>query len=83
MWFRVLTERKNKKEVLAIFSRHFAGFTVLEGDGLYEQKPEPSLILEVESNERELVNQAALEIKIHNNQHAVMVQQIPNDAWLV
>ena len=83
MLYRILTERKNKEEVAAIMTQHFDGFTLLEGVGYWERRAEPSLIVEVETDKQETVTRAALAIKQHNAQEAVMIQRIANHAWLI
>lgn len=83
MLFRILTARRNKREVAAIVARFFDGFTLLEGIGYWKRQPELALVIEIETDELESVVRAAVEIKGHNEQNAVLIQQIPNHAWLV
>ena len=83
MLYRILTERKNTTDIATIVSRHFDGFTMLEGHGYWKLRPEPCLIIEIETDEGTKVSTAASEIKHRNLQDAVMVQRIPNNAWLV
>jgi hypothetical protein len=83
MLYRILTELKDKDNVTEIVARHFDAFSVIEATGYWKLHREPSLIVEVETNDPEKVTAAAVCIKHHNNQEAVMVQQLANVAWLV
>lgn len=83
MLYRVLTENKNKRDILALASGYFQGFTVLEGRGFWQGQQEKSLILEVETNDERSVKRLANDIKIFNSQEAVLVEVINNSQFII
>jgi hypothetical protein len=83
MLYRIITERKNKFAIAIIMSQYFPAFTLLDGEGYWKSNPEPSLIIEVETDDLTQVTIAAIAIKWRNGQENVMIQEIRNAAWLV
>ena len=90
MVYRIYTENKNKAEVAEIVSRYFEGFTMYEGEGYWEGKPEPALIIEVLSDNeatsfinKSRINAIAKRVKLLNDQQAVLCQEIANNNWLI
>jgi len=90
MVYRIYTENKNKEEVADIVGQMFDGFTMYEGTGYWNGKQEASLIIEIviDNESSRIVNRTeidivASEIKVHNNQQAVLCQEIANNNWMV
>lgn len=83
MLYRILTENKNKRMVAIIVAMFFKGFTLLEGTGFWNRKAEPTLVVEIETDDKAKVVEAATSIKQHNEQEAVMIQEVHNSAWFV
>lgn len=73
---RLLTEDKNRAEILKLFEKEFQSFTVLHGSGYWNGKWEDSLIVEIESNsvEEEKIRRVIRAIKEINDQKVVLVQ---------
>lgn len=83
MLYRIITENKNGRTVAAIVKRHFADFTLLNATGYWRGQREKSLIIEIETKLVKRVTEAARAIKRHNRQFAVLIQRLPNHAWLI
>lgn len=88
--YRILTENKNRALVEAAVGSVFDGFTVYEGAGYWKGEREPCLIIEVanpipelKNTMRQMVEGVAEQIKRINAQEAVLIQHIPNNAWLI
>ena len=87
MLYRILTERKNTKQVEGIVSKYFTGYTILKADGYWKRERENSLIIEIDTNgggnpktNKVKLNAIADAIKRLNQQQAVLIQAIPVDA---
>lgn len=83
MLYRILTENKNKRDLLSLASGYFEGFTAIEGLGYWQGKGEQSLILEVETSDGAAVKRLANDIKIFNSQQAVLVEVVSNKSFLI
>lgn len=83
MLYRILTENKNLNQIEKQLRAEFEGFTIYKGEGHWRLQKENSLIIEIETTDIEKINRVAKDIKISNNQEAVMVQQIQNHSWLI
>lgn len=88
--YRILTENKNRALVEGAVGSVFDGFTIYEGAGYWKGEREPCLIVEIaeidpkrKSGLRGKVEAVAEQIKRVNAQEAVLVQHIPNNAWLI
>ena len=79
MLYRILTENKQRREVEAVVSRHFDGFTTYTGTGHWRGGKERSLIIEIDADaiKGDAVSAIAREIKLMNGQEAVLVQRMP------
>jgi hypothetical protein len=73
MLYRIVTELKNKDRAAATLSALFDGFSLIEATGSWNDLLERSLIIEVETDESETINVAALKIKSDNDQEVVMI----------
>ena len=85
MLYRIYTENKNKRDILALASGFFPGFTVFEGQGYWQGEAENSLVLEIVApkTKRGEVESLARIIKEANGQEAVLLQELKNNSWLV
>ena len=84
MLYRIFTENKNLKEIEAIVSKYYEGFTLLKSEGFWRLQKENSLIIEIVTDDSDkLIEDMAKEIKTANNQEAVLIQKIKNNQWLV
>lgn len=85
MLYRIYTENKNKRDVLALASGYFPGFTVFEGQGYWQGAAENSLVLEIVAprTKKSEVESLAKTIKDVNTQEAVLLQEIKNSSWLI
>ena len=83
MLIRICTEDTNSERTRELTSEYFDGFTLLRGMGVWKGKLEPSLIIEIttENNVAPTVYDAKIEalvdlIKRENKQECVLVQYI-------
>ena len=86
MLYRILTEDKNKAQVMEIVSEFFDGYTVLSAVGVWNRQVEASMIIEIDSNglhDGKSVEEIARRIKVLNKQEAVLIQRIKSRALLV
>lgn len=87
MLYRIFTEDKNRLDVQMIVSDKFDGFTMLYGEGFYKGKPEPTLVIEIDTlNEKEeyyKVIDIANQIRQINQQESVLVQEISAVTFLL
>ncbi len=74
--YRILTENKNKDQILDLVSVYFEGFTVFEGIGFWKTLKEDNLTIEIETDDQNKVYEVAKLIKNNNKQEAVLVQKI-------
>lgn len=84
MLYRLLTEDKNRSDIIKIIGRFFESFTLLSAVGYWRGQAEQSLIIEIDAtsldvpNVRERVEAIAEEICTSNNQECVLQQ-----SWMV
>lgn len=85
MLYRICTENVNQNKIEKIVSKLFDGFTIVKGTGFWKRQKENSLIVEIVGDESDLnkVKSIASEIKVINDQDAVLVQRIENNNWLI
>lgn len=83
MLYRILTEDKNRKQVEDIIRAKFPGFTLYQAEGHWRLQREQTLIIEIETDLDEPIMSVARDIKLANQQEAVLVQRIQNSAVLV
>jgi uncharacterized membrane-anchored protein YitT (DUF2179 family) len=84
MLYRIFTENKNHAEIEKIINKYYDGYTLIKGEGFWRLQKENSLIIEIVTEDNESkVNAIAKEIKIANNQEAVLIQRIKNNQWYV
>jgi hypothetical protein len=88
--YRILTENKNKIQVLRLAKKHFRmlkGYTVYEGAGYWKGIRENCIIIEIDDCSYPTVEAEvyylAREIKVLNRQTAVLVQKIPLKSILI
>lgn len=74
--FRIYTEDKNYDKVIKpILETAFDGFRVYRGAGYWQGVKEKSLLIEVYTNNPELIRAIAERVKFHNKQEAVLVTE--------
>ena len=86
MLYRILTEDKNKEQVMEIVSSFFEGYTVFSALGVWKRQVEKSLIIEIDSqglHDGKVVEEIARRIKELNSQEAVMIQRIKSRPMFV
>ena len=83
MLYRILTENKNLGQVEKILRKDFEGFTILKAEGHWRLQKENTLVIEIETTDLEKIKKVAKDIKVANNQEAVLIQKIRNHAWLI
>ena len=83
MLYRILTEDKNRPNVIGLVTKRFPGFTLLSAQGYWQGTAENSLALEIDTDKTEDVFNLAREIKAANGQQAVLVQELSSKATLV
>jgi len=82
MLYRILTEDKNREQVLKLVARYLLGATVMQGRGLWREQWENSLIIETDADYEAAVR-LAIGIKTLNRQDAVLIQQIDCESYLI
>lgn len=83
MLYRIYTEDKNRKSVIAALNHYIDGYTLIEARGCWEKEWEESLIIEVVDVRPEAIRQVARDIKEINNQEAVLVVRCPSSSELI
>ena len=81
--YRIYTEDKDKPAVERILDSYFQGYTVTEADGVWQGTHEASLTIDVETPDASAVQAATTAIKVHNNQQAVLVENITSQPELI
>jgi len=78
MLCRIITENKNRDEIVSIVKYHFDGFTIIPTIGYWQGIAEKSLVVEIsgyfDDTMIDGVEKIAERIKVLNNQDAVLVQ---------
>jgi hypothetical protein len=77
--YRILTENKNLDQILPLIQDG----TVYSAIGLWHGVKEKSLVIEITGEPLRVIESIAREIKVINNQEAVMIQEIPDQTELV
>jgi hypothetical protein len=79
MLYRIFTENKQKDGVAKVVTRFFDGFTLIEGEGYWQGKPEKTLIIEIDTINSTCpsnrISAIVDEIKELNNQQCCLVQE--------
>ena len=85
MLYRILTEEINRRDIEAIVSARFPGYTIIAAIGYWKATREFSLIIEIvgELTDWPAVKDVALNIKRINTQQAVMVQTLDIESVLL
>lgn len=81
--FKIYTEDKNREQIEEILSIGFDGFTVIRAKGFYEGASENALVIEIYTDNAELVRALASTIRRRNKQDSVLVAAFDVDAELV
>ena len=73
--YRILTEDKNRGDILEFINRFFEGYTVLEGTGYWRGQAETCLIIEIITSyhHHDKIMAIAEWIQKHNNQDSVAI----------
>jgi hypothetical protein len=81
--YRIYTEDINRAGIEAILNSRFDAYTLLPAVGVWRGQREQSLVVEVETQDRGAVEDAARAIKEANRQEAVLLLEVPAEAVLV
>lgn len=81
--FRIYTENKNPERLKELISICFDGFTVIKTKGFWKGVPENALLIEIYTENVELIRALASAIKKNNKQEAVLVTSTDVDFQLV
>lgn len=83
--YRMYTQNKNIKMIKRVFEPHFDSYTLFETKGVWNGKSEKSLCIEIIADENDLDTLQAIgqDIKLHNNQEAVLItHENLKEVWL-
>lgn len=80
---RILTEDINRNEVIEILSKYFDSFTVQQTRGFWKGAAEGSLSIELIGAAYADVRRASEEIRIANNQEAVLIFSVTGKSTLI
>lgn len=87
MLYRILTEDKNREQVLKLVAEYLIGATVIQAKGLWMENWENTLIIEISGSGKtkiEIAVKALAEaIKKLNEQEVVLIQQIDCESCLI
>jgi len=83
MTYRILTEDKDRKGIVAILKRKFDAFSIIPMLGYWKGIGEKSLAIEIDTDRENDVRAIADEVKTRNHQEAVLVQRIESVSQLV
>ena len=85
MFYRIITEDKNRVRIESWVGVFFDGFTVYPAQGYWKGKRENSLIIEIDvsPDDPKRVSMLAYALKYINHQEAVLVQEIPCTKTLI
>lgn len=81
--FRIYTENKNPERLKELVSICFDGFTVIRTKGFWKGVPENALLIEIYTDNAELIRALAGAIKKNNKQENVLVTSVDVDFELV
>jgi hypothetical protein len=77
--YRICTEAKNTDAVKHLVDAYFACYDVKYGEGTWKGVGEPSMTIEIMTeglNDRYIIDQIARQIKLCNQQQAVLIQEL-------
>ena len=74
MLYRILTENKNRKQLINEVGKKFDGFTVIKGQGYWKGQVERSLIIEIVTNDEYEIKELCNKIKVINEQECVLLE---------
>ena len=83
MLYRILTQDVNRDGIVGYIGTYFDSYTVIPAIGFWHGFEEKSLIIEIDTDNRIIVERIALWIKQTNKQEAVLVQCIDTKSKLV
>ena len=87
MLYRLFTENQNYEQIKKLVANEFGCATIFKADGLWRQKYEHSLIIEIELNNPDAdyrkIERLCYVIKKLNQQDKILVQQIESDSKLI
>lgn len=77
--YRIQTENTGRKEIAAIVSKYFQGFTITETLGYYKGKPEASLTIDIVATctRAHVVRFTAEVIRQYGKQECVLLTEYP------
>ena len=81
--FRIYTENKNPERLKELISICFDGFTVIRTKGFWNGVPENALLIEIYTENAELIRALAGAIKKNNKQEAALVTSSDVDFNLI
>jgi len=81
--FRIYTENKNPKRLEELISLCFDGFTVIKTKGFWKGASESALLIEIYTENSELIRALANAIKKNNKQEAVLITSADVDFQVV
>lgn len=80
---RILTEDVNYNLVVDILSKYFDSFTIQQSRGYWKGSAEASLVIEVIGGAYGDVRKASEEIRVANNQEAVLIFSVTGKSTLI
>jgi hypothetical protein len=80
---RILTEDVNRQAIIEILSKYFESFNVAETTGYWKGKAEKSLSIELIGSAYADVRRASEEIRIANNQEAILIFSVTGKSSLI
>lgn len=75
--YRLYTQDVNRDRIEHILSRNFEGYTLIPANGAYHGKPESSLVIDLDTKDKERVVSSARDIAKVNNQDSVGIAYLP------
>lgn len=75
--YQIYTERKNEQGIRTILNQYFPGYTILEALGMWKGVSEASMVIIIVTEEPQLVQAAAEDIKRMNEQESVLIVSTP------
>ena len=73
--FKIYTEDKDQEVIEKILNVAFSGFTIIKTTGHYKHQKENALIIEILTDDVELVNAIVQQIKKHNEQESILITE--------
>ena len=81
--YRILVEDVNTQKTETLTSDYFESFTVIETKGYWQGKRENSLIIEIETENKEKVLNLANILKQYLDQESVLVQFVLTNSYFI